>query len=385
MFDFEVDGSLSDTMRFHFSSETKDLILPWCGLLAATDISGEWKPQITEWLIALFKNKDQPRWQEFDLLAIIFFLLSRYEEYNETDRDNHDRYLARSSSLHLANCLEVPVVDRIIHFLKDWLNLHFQLALQNRPTDLISTIDVDFPWYRQGLKFPYYLIKKKITTDIDSFDTYDEILASHDAINKKPIFFFLTDGNSAYEKISRYKKSTYSALIKSINTKAFIGIHPPYEAAMDMHAMAAAVNYYPSISGFSPTLSRQHYLRLKLPTTYRLLIQQGITHDFTMGYAERVGFRAGTARSFYWYDLLNEKTTSLLLTPLVAMDVTLKNYMSLSPTQGLQKLLKLKNTIEQYGGNMTLLWHNSSLSELDNWASWRSVYFEFIKSFGSRT
>ena len=87
--------------------------------------------------------------------------------------------------------------------------------------------------------------------------------------------------------------------------------------------------------------SRQHYIKLFLPSTYRFLLEIGITDDYSMGFTDEIGFRAGTSHSFQWYDLSNEIETQLKVHPFCVMDVTLKNYLKLTPQQAVEKLNEL--------------------------------------------
>ena len=73
-------------------------------------------------------------------------------------------------------------------------------------------------------------------------------------------------------------------------------------------------------------LSRQHFIRLQLPHTYRILESLSITDDFSMGYASELGFRAGTGRSFLWYDLEKEVCSELRVHPFCFMDATAHYY-----------------------------------------------------------
>src|SRR5690606_1402201 len=73
-------------------------------------------------------------------------------------------------------------------------------------------------------------------------------------------------------------------------------------------------------TGSSIKASRQHYIRLRIPETYRQLRKAGIAFDFSMGYGSLNGFRASAALPFYWYDLEKEEPTDLLIFPFCFME-----------------------------------------------------------------
>src|SRR6202171_1492397 len=85
--------------------------------------------------------------------------------------------------------------------------------------------------------------------------------------------------------------------------------------------------------------SRQHYIRMTLPQTYRKLIDVGIEKDFSMGYGSSNGFRASIASSFYWYDLKAEKKTVLMLFPFCFMDATSFYENGLTPKAAFAELM----------------------------------------------
>ena len=109
------------------------------------------------------------------------------------------------------------------------------------------------------------------------------------------------------------------------------------------------------IIGERPKISRQHYLKLNLPQTYRQLIHYGIKEDYTMGYADEVGFRAGTARPFYFFDLPKNHTTNLLIHSFTYMDRTLKDYMNLSKGEVFKLVEELFREVNAYGGEYVCL------------------------------
>ena len=95
-----------------------------------------------------------------------------------------------------------------------------------------------------------------------------------------------------------------------------------------------------------------------------------------MGYADEIGFRASTALPFFWYDLENETITDLKIYSFQAMDVTLKEYLNLSPDDAFWALNKLKKAIQNVDGQLITLWHNSSFGE--DWKGWKEMYEKWL-------
>jgi hypothetical protein len=122
---------------------------------------------------------------------------------------------------------------------------------------------------------------------------------------------------------------------------------------------------------------------LKLPETYRRLIELDITDDYTMGYAYRVGFRASICTPFYFYDLDNEQITGLKIHPFAVMDATLKYYMKVQPEQAMSYISPLIKEVKKVNGDFISLWHNESLSENKIWAGWKNIYEQMAEEASS--
>jgi len=120
--------------------------------------------------------------------------------------------------------------------------------------------------------------------------------------------------------------------------------------------------------------SRQHYLKMTFPETYRRLISFGIGRDFTMGYAQHVGFRASLCTPFPFFDVLADEETDLWIYPFAYMDGTLRQYMSLSPNEAIEYINRLTTRVKSVEGYFSCLWHNSSLNDLGEWKGWRKVF-----------
>jgi hypothetical protein len=198
----------------------------------------------------------------------------------------------------------------------------------------------------------------------------------------KPIFFWLLGDYGKYDKNISHHNLDLQNLILNIASKYAVGIHPSYRSNQDPTILKMEINRLNHILkpiDMTVQWSRQHFLKLTLPETYRRLLDAGITDDYTMGYADQIGFRAGVAIPFNWYDIENETITDLKIHSFQVMDVTLQQYLKLSPDEAIAAVKPLIESIKTLGGTFTTLWHNSSLSETNEWCGWRAVYENIVQ------
>ena len=112
--------------------------------------------------------------------------------------------------------------------------------------------------------------------------------------------------------------------------------------------------------------NRWHYLRLLSLSSLRALEDAGITDDYTVGWADSIGFRLGTTRPVRWIDPIRMRLTNLTLHPLSIMDCTLTNdcYMHIqNEEEAFYMCQQVMDKVRKHGGELVLLWHNSNITE----------------------
>ena len=104
----------------------------------------------------------------------------------------------------------------------------------------------------------------------------------------------------------------------------------------------------------------------------------GFRNDYTMGYADVVGFRLGTARPVKFINPNTRLLTELILHPLILRDLTLSDprYMALEQAEAEAVAIDLVRTTARYNGELNLLWHNDLLSPQAH--PWHSVLYRSI-------
>ena len=123
---------------------------------------------------------------------------------------------------------------------------------------------------------------------------------------------------------------------------------------------------------------RNSHSKLNLPKTYRNAVELEIPREYTMGYVNEIGFRAGTCTPFLFYDLDYEVQTPLQIHPFHCMDFALLKYQSqLDKKEKLEQLIK---TIKKVNGTFTPVFHNYAFSEDDTWKGFRALFNQTINS-----
>ena len=337
--------------------------------------------------------------RRFDLFAASFYLLSRYEEYLPFRKDRHGRFPYSESLACRHSVSEEPMVEMWGMMLRAEIEKKYpRFRFRERKFTFIPTIDVDIPWafrnrglWRTAGGFARSLLKADIAGfrsryrvlfrgEPDPYDTFDLIGDMHDKRDICPLFFFSAGSYGRYDKSIPPDDPEYRALIAAISSKYGLGIHPSYRSFEDEGLLEEEIGRISEITGEPVSRSRQHYLRLSLPGTCRLLIMNGISEDYSLGWAETPGFRAGTCTPFMFYDLEREEVTPLRIFPFQIMDGSLRDYMGLGAGEAVSYACRIIEKVRKVNGTLVTLWHNESFSGQGRWKNWTAVYNDIIGS-----
>ena len=85
------------------------------------------------------------------------------------------------------------------------------------------------------------------------------------------------------------------------------------------------------------------------------------------------GFRCGTCKPFPVFDIHQREQLPLIERPLLIMDVSFKMYKKFSIQESIALCETIKAQVKKHNGELVILWHNSSLSEIDEWDGWEEV------------
>lgn len=331
-----------------------------------------------------------------DLICNAIFQLGRWEEQQSAMRDEHDRFPAHASLAARSGTLERPLLDETARQLQACLKLRFPDWQPSTPDFQIAlTHDIDsiraFPEAKRALRRAGGdLLKRKsplaalrslrggLSPKHDPFITGIRNLAQLSEDHGLSSTFFVQTAEAGPND-EGYDSSELTPLIDSLRKKGHsFGFHPGYSAARELERLADEKARCDALLGEARYPTRLHYLRQQLPDTWRQLAALGLREDWSLGYADLPGFRAGTCHPYTAFDLEADSELDLRLVPLIAMEGTLKQYCELTPDALLDRALALAEQCRAVGGTFTFLWHNSSF--IFEWDAYAPVYQSLLKA-----
>lgn len=336
----------------------------------------------------------------FDPLASIFFMLSRYEEYLPHHRDEHGRFSVTESIAYKNDFLQTAVVERWAFLIRDILLQYYpDITFDTNSYNFVQTVDIDAAYcylhkgffrtfmgicrdgiHRQDLQE----VKRRV--DVlrgrvqDPFNTFDYIIQQNVASGARhPLLFFALMGDyGIYDKPASYLNNEFRELLQHLGDYAKIGIHGSYYSSEESEQLEKEIQRLSDIIHRPIVRNRFHFLRFELPSAYRTLINNNITHDYSMGFAERPGFRCGSCSIVPFFDLSRNQECDLKIHPFMTMDTTFQKHMGLTPEEAIEQYHKLIDEVRSLGGTFSCIFHNQNLCDEFEWAGWRKVYEEVL-------
>lgn len=317
----------------------------------------------------------------FDLLAGSFYLVTRYEEYLPHKPDRHGRFRYTSSIAYKNGFLEKPIIDIwAMELLKAIKGKYENVQARQRNFQSQITLDLDCAYAFKGKGFVRNLFgfaKSALTLDVkraklrlsvlankkqDPFDIYDtlqSILPKGEATK----WFVNVGGWGKFDKQVNIKNDSFLNLISKLSLRYPIGIHPSYKSFLSDNYFRAELTKLVDILGQAVSSSRFHYLRQNIPYSYYPLIRAGITQEYSMGYADKPGFRAGTCTPYPFFDLYENNTKNLKIFPFAVMDKLLLPLVRHNPEEAIELLKRLVNSVKRVNGTFISVWHVDYLTD----------------------
>ena len=305
----------------------------------------------------------------FDIFAASFFLLSRYEEcmpYLKTNSGNFDSSQSISTKFDF---LELPIIDlwvskfqkqlvsnfhqivkRKDHKASRKILLEVPLAFRYSNRSFLENLE-DFISSTWKLNFKQLIIQILVLIRLknDPFDTFDFWKEWFYKSSIKPQVFFLFSQSSSYQVTTSIFNLRFRKIIKKTGDFFSLGLLTSVKAQIDSKKqILREKNDFQKLTNRTIFDVRLSNGIVNLRKDYEMLYENEFKNDYSMGYLDQIGFRAGTATPYYFYDFSRESQLSLKLTPIFATEESLKRINNPFPVEKLRaayEMLPLKSSI----------------------------------------
>lgn len=330
----------------------------------------------------------------YDVFGLLYWMLARIEEIGSSNHDVNGRFPATAAHAYRHGYLTEPIVDRWIAVLRAIVERRWPRVAFTTPRFRVApSHDVDRPFQYLFVDHPDIL--RQVAGDVvkrrdprlairryatwrairagqesaDPFNTFDWIMAQSHERGLTSLFYFLCGGRDPDRDADfAITHLAVQRLLRSIHRSGHdIGLHPSYTTFQDPAQLAREFEALRTACEANDVRqshwgARMHYLRWRHPETLCHLDALGLAHDGTMGYADQVGFRAGTCHEYPAFDPVAQRPMAIRIRPLIVMDDTIMTYMRLGTSaEAKQVVQQLRRTCHDVGGTFSVLWHNSNL------------------------
>ena len=318
----------------------------------------------------------------FDIFAATFYFLSRYEEYMPHVKDHQGRFPASESLAFQEGFLETPIVDVWAYKFREILQKHYPqeiLPLRKFRTQNIISVTEAFSYKEKGivrvflgflddlinLRIKYVIDRVRVVIGMkhDPFDNYSRIikfLKKH----KIPLkFMFQISDFSTFDRNINPNRLEFQSLMKSMADYAEVGLQPGYYATQKVEILKKEKKRLENILKRPVESALNNKYNLMLPEGYKNMAELEFKNDYSLGYPEFYGFRAGTCTPFLFYDLNLEITTPLLLHP-YALNNQATKFLKETEVEG--KVWKIMQSVKNVGGTLIAVFSNEDFSEYSN-------------------
>ena len=333
----------------------------------------------------------------FDLLVMLFFHLSRLEEYHVGSAyDSLGRRHTSSYFLVKEGLTETPVVDDLVRSFWQVMGLtpqtiraHYSISHDvdyvrkfSSYSDLWRNLAGTFYHGRSWAEFmqnfrAYQQAKQDITSD--PYYAFPFLFRASGVYRSKQLYL-LAGGEHPHERPYDLDAPKVREMIFLAKSRDYqVGLHPSTRAARDEHQFEQQKKHLEKILQHPIVISRQHYLLFLFPQTLHILQNQGIQEDSSLGYRDCLGYRCGTAFPYYLYDLVHNQESTILEKPLIFMDSALWHQTNYDPKSFISKMFTFIQS--QPGSAMHFNFHNSFFdSTLPGYAVLKQAYLDLTKT-----
>lgn len=329
----------------------------------------------------LLPNRADPDGPCYDAIGLIFLMLSKLEERTGRPLDRYGRFPHTASLAHQLGRPGAPLADIAARDIVRWLT--GERDPKSR-TDfaVVPTHDVDqlrsYHAFWRPLRTAVGDIAKRFSPGLawrrlaasygtgEPWRSVQHLMALSERKNVQSKFFFM--GPSRLSQDSPYAH-TMPALLKRLSDHIIeaghsVGFHPGYASSTDENDWNRQRDGLEKVIGRRVIEGRQHMLRYRADISPGIWDRAGMERDYTPCFPDVIGFRSGTCRGFFPYDLTDRRPHEFMQYDTTITDFGLfgGKYRALTIENALDECAPVIETCKKFGGSLVILCHTGQMA-----------------------
>ena len=312
------------------------------------------------------------------------------ESIKPHNRDLHGRFLSKDAIVFQEGYGFRAIVDEYGSYLQEKLK-EVGISIDNKEKSFSKvwlTHDVDNPfryyslitvakqWIKNLIKRGEIIkhpLRKFFHIEEDFYYTFPELVKYDNNLKNsfkkgrvESVYFLIARGGIFTKSYCNFSSKKFRKLVDYLKQHdSIFGLHLSYEAGRNSKKIKTEFKKYAKKFNNSTVMSRHHYLKWTEPQHVEEMEKFNITDDFTMAYADSIGFRVGTSKPYRFINPINKRLTNVIIHPTQIMECSLnrEEYMNLSFGKALESCKIVIDQVYKHSGELVLLWHNNSLSD----------------------
>lgn len=313
-----------------------------------------------------------------DLPLATLLTLGRWEELDTSSLDAHARFPSEASLAARKGFLERPIVDEWgVDIQETIARLIPPLPHERRVLRAMVSHDVDTVGIPVGkrapfdLAFGYHKLVDACREVFAMFGMTDPTFirwtiavaqVAREAGLQTAVYWMAAKRSARDAGYDVFDLRVKRAMVRLCELDVEQGFHASYETFRQPELLAKELSLLRKATTAEIRGGRQHFLRWA-PVTWHHWEACGLQYDSSLGFADQIGFRAGTCWPYRPWLLEEDREANVVEIPLIVMDGTLTKYMQLEADAALSRVGALVARAREVGGVFTLLWHNTSLGD----------------------
>jgi hypothetical protein len=359
----------------------------WASNVVPQEYPGLLVPNYTE----IYDYENYPWWN-----AIDYYIKLGFEKAHENQYGSIHSY-SRKFKIKNFPIFDFAWVNRIAAFLRLWAS-----QLSNLPeadlfgapstpkiilTHDVDALDITFKLrikqlVHRLLEFRFIeMLRIGFHSNTDNF--IESLIDLENSYNFKSVWFIFVRSKDNPQITYSFLDPQYSLespkarkLIQKLKESGHkFGLHGSFSSWNDTYRLHNERTILSNFLGIEINLIRQHWLKFSIYETWKAQNSAGLTSDFTLGFNDRMGFRASTSLP------ISTNIDSQIAISTLIMDSNLfsRKYRNFETRKF--EIDRLLDEIESFGGHMAINWHPHTLSSC---YGWKETYIYLLNSLKNR-